>query len=253
MPRKKQVFVVADYSQIELRVLAHYSRDATLVRAFREGLDVHAVTAAKVLNIPIEELTDNQRQGGKTTNFLVVYGGGYRKLAASQGVSLTAAKKFIDGHQREFPRIYRWKQDVIAECKRNRVTKAQAAAFGIDMQPPHVKTILGRKRRLPGILYQDKEMRGYAERQAVNSLIQGSAADIQKLAMINHHRLTRGTQHQLVLTIHDELVALSPADEVDQAVTWLKEAMEGVQLPEKLLVPLTVDVKVCNSWAEAKG
>lgn len=246
--------LVADYSQIELRVLAHYSRDPTLIRAFRENLDVHAVTAAKVLNIPIEDLTHEQRQGGKTTNFLVIYGGGYKKLAASQKISLSTARKFLDGHQQEFPRIYQWKKEVIAQCKRNRVTAAQAAAYGGDVQPPHVKTILGRKRRLPGILYQDDEMRGYAERQAVNALIQGSAADIQKLAMVRYHRRTKGTTHQLVLTVHDELVALVPSNEIEQGSVWIKESMEGVELPVKLLVPLTVDVKVCkNSWAEAKG
>lgn len=253
LPTRKYVLIVADYSQIELKVLAHYSRDPTLLRAYKEGLDVHAVTASKVLSIPMEDVTPEQRGAGKTTSFLTVYGGGYHKLATQQGISLRAAKKFLAGHRAEFPRIYSWKQDVVVQCKRNRVTTAQAAAYGGTPQPPHVLTILGRKRRLPGILFQDSELRGYAERQAVNALIQGSAADIQKLAMVRYHRLTKNTAHNLLLTVHDELVVSVPAREVDQGVAWIKEAMEGVELPEKLRVPLTVDVKVCDSWAEAKG
>jgi DNA polymerase-1 len=227
------VLVVADYSQIELRVLAHYSKDPTLLRVFREGEDPHVATAQLVFGVV--EPTPEQRDGGKTTNFLVVYGGGAKRLSVGMRISETRARAVLRSHRLRFPRIYAWKDVVLRECR--------------SKEQPHVTTLLGRKRLLPLLRSRDDVLRGMAERQAINTRIQGTAADIIKLAMVRLHRTSPADTH-LVLTIHDELVVMAPEDAGERTVKLMQEAMEGVSM---LDVPLRAEARVVTRWSDAKG
>lgn len=229
------VLVVADYSQIEMRVLAHFSREPSLIRAFEQGIDPHAATAATLFDVPVEEVTDKQRDGGKTINFAAIYGAGPNKIAAQAGVSLARAKEFLYLQGKTQPRVRAWREHTIAQCRRRK--------------PPYVETILGRRRRLPAINSQDTDARAGAERQAVNTRIQGSAGDIIKIAMVRLHRMLPPSM-PLILTVHDELVVVAPESESAQAAALMSEAMEGVRL---LCVPLIAEAKVGRNWSEAKA
>lgn len=140
---------------------------------------------------------------------------------------------------------------MIRQCRKNRISKERAAELGCAPCPPYVETILGRKRRLPEIFFSDMKRRSMAERQAINTVIQGSAADVQKVAMVQCHRAFDGRDMHLILTVHDELVAVVPEDAIDLGVALVVEAME--QVPIELRVPLKVDVKVVDRWSQAKG
>lgn len=230
--------IVADYGQIELVILAHYLQRGALYKGFLEGIDPHTITAALVLNKDPKDVTPVERQKyGKSINFAVVYGAGPEKVAAMMGTSITEAKKFLAIHQRMFPEIYSFKDFVIATARERR--------------PPHIKTLLGRKRRLPKLLAKDFKGRGYAERQAVNSLIQGSSADIIKLAMVRLDRTLPDDMH-LILSVHDELVTICPDDRTDLGVEIVREAMLGEGVTDLLAVPLASDIKVVSRWSEAK-
>ena len=237
MADRGEKLIVADYGQIELVVLAHYSQAAALVDGFNNGIDAHTMTAAKVFGVDFDEVTKAMRSAAKGINFAVVYGAGPEKVAAMASTSVKEAKGFLKVHQQEFPEIYRFK-DAVLRTARTR-------------KPPHIRTLLGRKRRLPGLNYSQKDARGYAERQAVNSLIQGSAADLIKLAMV---RLDKALPDgmDLLLTVHDELVTSAPADRADEAEAIVRDAMLGEGISKLLSVPMTIDLKVVDKWAEAK-
>ena len=226
--------IVGDYAQIEYAVLAHYSGDPTLIKFFEEGRNFHRAVASMLLGKPEEEVTKVEYTIVKNTNFATVYGAGDDKVAAMSGVSLSQAKRFRKEHARMLPKVYRFTEEVVRVCKNRR--------------PPHVKTILGRKRRLPEIYSRDWKVSAYAERQAVNTVIQGSAADINKLAMVRTHRLLPDDM-QLILTVHDELVVVCPTKKADEGVRLLTEAMEGIDL---LRVPLRADIHAVDRWSEAK-
>lgn len=239
--------VVADYGQIEMMLLAHFAGPGPLYNGIHNGMDPHSATAAALAGIDTEEFmrmvaaddprAKAARQVAKGINFAVVYGAGPDKVAAMAGITVKEAKKFLNIHQQQFPEIYRFKKKVIEVCKSRR--------------PPHVVTILGRKRRLPAIFSGDQGTRGYAERQAVNSLIQGSAADIIKLAMIRLHDSLPDDMN-LILSVHDELVTLCPEEKAEECAALVHEAMLGQGIQKLVNVPLTSDVKIVDRWSEAK-
>lgn len=226
--------VVADYGQIEYRVLAHYTGDPTLVAAFENGWDPHQATAALLLHKPIEEVTKEERDRGKTTNFAQVYGAGAGKVAAAMGVTKQEAYRIFEEYERRFPDVVGWKKEVVKEARRR--------------NPPCTYTISGRRRLLPALNWTDDGMRSYAERQVVNTICQGTAADIMKMAMVNVHQNVPPTW-KMLLTVHDELILDVPEDEAEEASKVLADLMVEVN---PLNVPLEVDGGVGDNWSEAK-
>ena len=228
------LIVSADYSQIELRIMAHLSCDAHLTQAFRDGVDVHAATAAKIFRIPVEEVTREQRGMAKTANFGIMYGISSFGLAQRLHLSRSAAKELIDGYFAAFPAIRSFIDDSIAFAREN----------------GYVETLFGRRRYLPDISARNATVRALAERNAVNAPIQGTSADIIKLAMIGVARRLKesGLKSRMVLQIHDELLFEAPAAEVPELSALVKDVMENVI---KLTVPLTVECSAGNNWLEA--
>lgn len=233
-----QSLIVADYGQIELVVLAHYLGRGNLFDGFFDGIDPHTMTAAGVLGKDPKDVTPSERSlYGKSINFAVVYGAGAAKVAAMSESTERQAKQFLAAHEREFPEIYAFKDAVIQRAKSRR--------------PAHITTLLGRKRRLPTLFSSDRGLRAYAERQAVNSLIQGSSADLIKLAMVRVGNIAPDW-FRLILTVHDELVALIPEDKGVEAKAIMTEAMLGEGITSLVRVPMKSDIKVVKRWSEAK-
>jgi DNA polymerase-1 len=230
-------FLAADYSQVELRVVAHISQDEALLEAFRQDQDIHSTTAAAVYGIPIEEVTYNQRRFAKAVNFGLIYGMGPFRLARDTELTLSEAEQYIDAYFQRFPGISRYLEK----------TKQQARSQG------YVETLLGRRRYFPiykatGRINRQVEMR--AEREAVNHPIQGTAADIMKIAMIRlHQRLVARYRARMLLQVHDELVLEAPIEEVDRLRPLLVETMSSA-FP--LDVPLRVDTTTGRNWLELK-
>jgi len=239
--------VVADYGQIEMMLLAHFAGPGPLYHGIHNGMDPHSATAAALKGMDVKEFMERKeagdkeiaaaRQVAKGINFAVVYGAGPDKVASMAEISLKEAKRFLKIHQEQFPEVYRFKKKVVETCR--------------SRKPPHVVTLLGRKRRLPTIWSSDQGLRGQAERQAVNSLIQGSAADIIKLAMIRLHD-TLPEDMQLILSVHDELVTLCPEDRAEHCAELVHEAMLGEGIQSLVNVPLDSDLKIVDRWSEAK-
>ncbi|MBU1072618.1 DNA polymerase I, partial [bacterium] len=230
------VFVSADYSQIELRLLAHLSGDEKLIETFRAGGDVHRRTAALVGGVDEDAVTGEMRGRAKAINFGVIYGMGARALARQLGITTREASGFIDGYFRTYPGVKRY---VAARRDQARQTGA-------------TETLFGRRRALPEIMSDNNRLRSFQERVAVNTPIQGSAADLIKLAMLEvENRLAdAGLASMLLLQVHDELLLESPAAEVERVTALVRDAMSGVYA---LDVPLVVDVHVGADWAEAHG
>ena len=228
------LIVSADYSQIELRIMAHLSCDAHLTQAFRDGVDVHAATAAKIFGIPVSEVTREQRGMAKTANFGIMYGISSFGLAQRLHLSRSAAKELIDGYFASFPAIRSFIDDSIAFAREN----------------GYVETLFGRRRYLPDISARNATVRALAERNAVNAPIQGTSADIIKLAMIGVAARLReeGLRSKMVLQIHDELLFDALPDEVPALQALVKDVMENVI---RLSVPLTVECSAGINWLEA--
>ena len=224
----------ADYSQIELRIMAHLSGDEHLIRAFREGVDVHAATAAKIFGIPVEAVTREQRGIAKTANFGIMYGISSFGLAQRLQLSRSEAKNIIDDYFAAFPAIRSYIDRTVAEAR----------------EKGYVETIFGRRRYLPDIAARNQTVRSLAERNAVNAPIQGTSADIIKLAMISVRRRMdeEGLRSRMVLQIHDELVFDALAEEIDALSLLVVEEMEHVIT---LSVPLTVECNHGRNWLEA--
>ena len=235
VPKDNDGFILsADYSQIELRIMAHLSGDEHLTEAFRSGVDVHRATAAKIFGISYDEVTGDQRRIAKTANFGIMYGISSFGLAQRLGISRTDAKKIIDDYFEAFPSVRSYIGDTVESARKN----------------GYVETIFGRRRYLPDINAKNAVARSLAERNAVNAPIQGTSADIIKLAMINVDRRMEeaGLRSRMVLQIHDELLFDACADEVEQLSAIVKEEMEHVT---ELSVPLTVECNYGKNWLEA--
>ena len=222
----------ADYSQIELRIMAHLSCDSHLIKAFRDGVDVHAATAAKIFRIPYEEVTADQRRMAKTANFGIMYGISAFGLSQRLKIGRKEAKQLIDDYFASFPAIRSFIADTIESAKEN----------------GYVETLFGRRRYLPDITARNATVRALAERNAVNAPIQGTAADIIKLAMIRVADRMRGMKSRMVLQIHDELLFDVVPEEADRLKEMVISEMEHVM---ELSVPLTVECNIGNNWLEA--
>ena len=228
------MFLSADYSQIELRLMAHFSQDPHMVEAFRSGQDIHAATAAKIFNVPIEQVTKDQRRQAKTANFGIIYGISAFGLAQQLDCSRAEAKALIDGYFAAFPGVI----DYIERQKQ------------LAREQGYAVTLFGRKRYLPDILSHNATVRSFAERNAVNSPIQGTAADIIKMAMVTIHRRLKeeGLRAQMIMQVHDELNFNVPMDEVDKVRKIVVSEMQNVV---HLTVPLIADCGVGTNWLEA--
>ena len=234
IPDEGCLFLSADYSQIELRLMAHFSQDPHLVEAFRTGQDVHAATAAKIFNVPIEQVTKDQRRQAKTANFGIIYGISAFGLAQQLDCSRSEAKALIDGYFAAFPGVI----DYIERQKQ--LAREQGYAI----------TLFGRKRYLPDILSHNATVRSFAERNAVNSPIQGTAADIIKMAMVTIHRRLKeeGLKAQMIMQVHDELNFNVPVAEVDRVREIVVSEMQNVV---HLTVPLIADCGIGTNWLQA--
>ena len=232
--RPDGVIVSADYSQIELRIMAHLSCDQHLIAAFRNGQDVHAMTAAKIFGIGIDEVTADQRRIAKTANFGIMYGISAFGLSQRLKIGRAEAKKIIEDYFANFPAISSYIDDTVAAAR----------------ETGYVETIFGRRRYLPDINSKNATVRSLAERNAINAPIQGTAADIIKLAMINVDKrlVAEGLQSRMVLQIHDELMFDALPSEVDVLKKIVTEEMENVI---SLSIPLTVECNHGNNWLEA--
>jgi DNA polymerase-1 len=235
VPRDGWKLMVADYSQIELRLLAHMSGDELLLEAFRNGEDIHTRTAAEVMGVPPLMVTPEARREAKAVNFGIVYGISGFGLAAQLGISRAEAEKYIRNYFSRYTGVRRFLDDTIAEVRRTGVTR----------------TLFGRERPIPDINSRNPNARGFAERTAVNSPLQGTAADLIKLAMIriDAAMTSGGYRSAMLLQVHDELVFECPLEEVDAMRALVKREMEGVR---ELSVPLVVDVGVGVNWRDAK-
>jgi DNA polymerase-1 len=224
----------ADYSQIELRVLAHLSKDPILVDAFSKGEDVHTRTAVEIFKVPASEITRDQRTRAKTVNFAVIYGQGDNALARQLGISKDEASRFIDAYFRTFKGLTQYLDKLVEQAR---------AGEG-------VRTILGRRRFLPTISSENRGLRAQAERMAKNTPIQGTSADIMKVAMINIQRALEEKKlaARMILTVHDELVFEAPESELAELEPLVKSTMEGAV---KLDVPLVVECGRGRTWGEA--
>ncbi|MEU4534308.1 DNA polymerase [Streptosporangium sp. NPDC023825] len=237
--------IVADYSAIELVLLAHFAGDGLLKQGFLNGIDPHTVTATGILGKSPQELTGAERTiYGKTVNFLIGYGGGAKLLAEKAEIKLREAEEIIKQHQTQFPEIYAFKSRVIRTA-RNR-------------EPvPYVKTLSGRKRRVPDLHSPDDYKRFGAERQAVNSIIQGTAGDLNKMSMVRAYRGFKQAgihdKARLVLTVHDEIVAEAHDSVLEQAEAIVREAMIGEEMKALIDVPLKADFEIVKDWSAAKS
>lgn len=234
-PDAGDLFVSADYSQVELRLMAHLSGDTSLIEAFRHGADIHAATAAKIFGIPREEVTGEMRRKAKTANFGIIYGISAFGLSARLGIPRGEAKELIDGYFSSFPGVKRYIDKTIEQAHKD----------------GYVDTLFGRRRYIQNINSRNRNLVANAERMAINAPIQGTAADIIKVAMVRVARRLReeGFHSQMILQVHDELCFTVPSDERERLVAMVKEEMEQV-LPS-LSVPLVADVGVGENWLEA--
>jgi len=236
IPQPGWKFVVADYSQIELRLMAHLSGDPAFVEAFRSGGDIHKQTAAIIFGVPLAEVTSEMRARAKTINFGTIYGQGPFALSKMLGITQEEAKNFIGDYFSRFSgvRAYLDKQVELAR------------------EQGYVETLFGRRRYIPEIRDKNFNLRAFAERTAQNTPLQGSAADLIKRAMIDIHSAlpAAGLKSRLLLQVHDELVVEAPAEEAEATAALVKEHMEGAAT---LSVPLQVGIGIGENWVDAKS
>jgi DNA polymerase-1 len=225
--------LAADYSQIELRLLAHYSKDPLLVEAYRKGDDVHTLTASQVFGVPPLMVTSEHRRQAKVVNFGIVYGLSPFGLSQNLGIEKSEAKRFIDAYFEKYAGVRRFIDKTLEEARRDQ----------------RVKTLFGRIRPIPDINSKNANMRGFAERTAVNTPLQGTAADLIKIAMIRIDAAIRDQKlkSRMTLQVHDELVFEVPEAEIDTMRALVREHMEKVH---PLSVPLQVDIGVGKNWRD---
>ena len=235
VPEEGYIFVDADYSQIELRVLAHCSGDSHLIEAYKEARDIHRITASQVFHVPFDEVTDQQRRNAKAVNFGIVYGISSFGLSQDLSISRKEAAKYIDDYFKTYPGIKTFLDDTVKHAK--------------DMG--YVVTLFGRRRPVPELASSNFMQRSFGERVAMNSPIQGTAADIMKIAMIGVSRRLKEKhmKSKLVLQVHDELLIEAFQPELEEVKAILQEEMEQAA---SLDVPLEVDMHTGENWYEAK-
>ena len=224
----------ADYSQVELRVFAHYSRDSSFLQAFERDEDIHATTASEIMGVARDLVTSDMRRIAKAINFGIIYGMGSQRLSEELGIDHKAAKNYIDAYYNRYKGVARFREEMINMAR----------------EKGYVTTLFNRRRYLPDIHHAQQRIRAEAERMAINTPIQGTAADLIKMAMINiHSRLKReNLRSRMILQVHDELLFEVPKSEVDYVRSMVQEEMEGVH---PLDVPLKVDIKIGDNWDEA--
>ena len=235
VPRDEQHELMAvDYSQIELRIIAALSEDKSMINAFKKGVDIHTATAAKIFNTPVPEIKREQRYQAKAVNFGIIYGQSAFGLAQNLNISRKEAKTIIDSYFEEYPTIKKYMENVVASAR----------------EQGYVKTVLDRRRYLPDINSTNAIVRGYAERNAINAPIQGSAADVIKLAMIavQKEMFALKLNSKMILQVHDELVFDVHSEEREILEKLVKESMEGAL---SLSVPLEVEYKIAGNWLDA--
>jgi len=234
IPDADSVFLSADYSQIELRIMAHLSGDTNMLEAFNSGHDIHTATAAKIYKIPLEEVTSDMRRKAKTANFGIIYGISVFGLSDRLGIPRAEAKELIDGYFTTYPDVKKYMDTSIQRAK----------------EMGYVETLFGRKRFLPDINSQNSIVRGFAERNAINAPIQGTAADIIKIAMVHIQKRIEdeGLQTKMTMQVHDELNFTVPNSEIDRAKKMVVDEMEDAI---KLQVPLIADCGIGSNWLEA--
>jgi len=230
----KYVLLSADYSQIELRIMASFSKDESMIEAFRDGIDIHATTASKVFGVGMDDVNDEMRRKAKMVNFGIIYGISPFGLSQRLDIPRKEAAEIIDSYFAEFPAIKKYMDDIINKARENEF----------------VETILGRRRYLRDINSRNMTLRGYAERNAINAPIQGSAADMIKVAMINIHNWLKKEklQTKMILQVHDELVFDVPKNELDAVKEKVPDFMKNAIA---IKVPMVVDVGVGGNWLEA--
>jgi DNA polymerase-1 len=233
VPREGWKLVVADYSQIELRLLAHMSGDPVLVEAFRNGEDIHTRTAAEVMGVPPMLVTKEARNAAKAVNFGIVYGISGFGLAANLGIPRKEAEAYIRGYFERYAGVRRFIDATVAQTRETGIAR----------------TLLGRERPIPDMNSRNPNARGFAERTAMNSPIQGTAADLIKLAMVRIDKRLAGRKSKLLLQVHDELVLECPPEEIEEIKAIVRSEMEGVM---QLNVPLVVDIGTGENWRDAK-
>ena len=234
VPEPGCLFFSADYSQIELRIMAHLSQDEHMLDAFRSGIDIHAATAAKIWHVPVEEVTPEQRKKAKQANFGIIYGISTYGLAQRMNISNSEARQLIDDYFATFPRVKAYMDEAIATCR----------------EKGYAETIYHRRRYLPDIASRNATVRGFAERNAINAPIQGSEADIIKVAMIHIFKrfATEGLRSRMILQVHDELNFSFYPEEREQVERIVIEEMENAC---RLSIPLTADAGWGANWLEA--
>ena len=233
VPRSGWKLLVADYSQIELRLMAHMSQDPVLLQAFRNGEDIHTRTAAEVMGVPPMMVTREARNAAKAVNFGIVYGISPFGLAQQLGIPRKEAETYISNYFERYSGVHDFIEDTIVAVRRSGVTK----------------TLFGRERPIPDMNSRNPNARGFAERTAVNSPLQGTAADLIKMAMIRIDRRLAKMRAKLLLQVHDELVLEAPPEEADEAAAMVKDEMEHAHL---LSVPLVAEVGIGPNWRDAK-
>jgi DNA polymerase-1 len=232
VPAEGHLLLSADYSQVELRILAHFSGDESLIEAFQRGEDVHRRTAADVRGVDPEDVTPAQRAAAKAVNFGIIYGLSAFGLAQQLGIASAEAKETIDAYFRRYRGVRRFLDQTIEDAR----------------ERGHVTTLLGRRRYLPDLSSRNRALRAAAERMAVNSVVQGTAADLIKKAMVAVDADLRRSRARMILQVHDELVFEVPEREVDRFRGQVRERMQGVLA---LRVPLQVEVGAGKNWREA--
>lgn len=235
VPKEGFVFVDADYSQIELRILAHMSGDKRLIEAYHQAQDIHRITASQVFHTPFDEVTDLQRRNAKAVNFGIVYGISAFGLSEGLSISRQEALDYISQYFETYPGVKAFLDGLVAQAK----------------EQGYVTTLYGRRRPVPELTSSNFMQRSFGERVAMNSPIQGTAADIMKIAMVEVDRRFRreGLKSRLILQVHDELLVETALSEVEQVKSILREEMDGAA---KLSVPLEIDMKAGKSWFETK-
>jgi DNA polymerase-1 len=231
--KKGSKLLVADYSQIELRILAHISEEASLIAAFNNGEDIHSRTASQIYNTDINTVDSSMRRVAKIINFGVLYGMSAHRLTSELNIDYSEADTFIKTYFERYPKVQAYIDNTLEFCRNH----------------GYVETLLGRRRIIPDINTKNRNLREYAERTAYNMPIQGTAADIMKLAMLKLAERLKDTSSRLTLQVHDEIIVEAPQESVTGISKLIKETMESAY---EMLVPLTAEVGVGDNWLEAK-